>query len=551
MSYGLRFLIALILLMIFAEGVHAQNTDWKIKKQEWSATDEKSYSEFVSLIGAAVEKRECNSFQSCLKHPNNPYRGSDTDQLKIFADCAKLAYAFRAYFAWKNALPFSVVDDVELRNVPGNSGDKRYSRYGNQAASRLDFLPKLSGTTWKFPDAIQTLNHTVPDQVFSANFRFIYEGSDSEPLFEDFYPVAIDRDGIQPGTNIYDPNGHVAIVYKITDDGKIYFIDAHPDNSLTSGLFGTKFVRSNPGQGAGFKNFRPLKLVGAQFNSTLGSYVGGKIRPFKNSELPEYSIVQFFGTDGTSRPDWSKGPFTVDGVNYTYYDYIRIKMSKGNLILDPVNEIKSLALDLCQTSQDRAEAVDTALAAGIQTKPHPERLPYNIYGTDGEWEEYSTPSRDARLKTSFVELRQLAADLITKYEQHDPHLVYHGTNIKGDMLNAYLQVSNSCTVTYHKSNGQAVNMNLDQVRGRLFDLSFDPYHCAELRWGARDPQEVATCAADANKRAWYSQERWLRNQIERRYDVRMDFLLSELTGPKPGAGVEAPPDVDIVSFLRH
>lgn len=551
MNYSLKIFITLIVLMILTQGVQAQTVEWKIKKTEWSAADEKAYSEFVALMGKAVEKRECNSFQSCLKHPNNPYRGSDTDKLNIFADCAKLSYVFRGYFAWKNALPFSVADDLELRPVPGNDGDKRYSKYGNQVTSRLDFLPKKSGSQWRFVDAIKALNRTIPGSVYSANFRFHYENSDDEKLFTDFYPVDVTRESIVPGTNIYDPNGHVAIVYKVTDDGKIYFIDAHPDNSLTSGLFGTKFVRSNPGQGAGFKNFRPIKLVDAQFDSAQNSYVGGKIVPHKNADLTDFDLVQFFGTDRVPRTDWSKGPFVHEGVKYNYYDYIRLKLSKGNLKLDPMNEIRSLASDLCQTTQDRVDAVDAAVRSGVHLKPHPARLPYNIYGTSGEWEEFSTPSRDARLKTSFVELRKLAEDLLNMYLQHDPRLVYNGTDIKADMLASYQQVSTQCQIVYKKTNSEHVSLNLDQVRERLFDLSFDPYHCVELRWGARSAQELASCPDGANKRAWYSQERWLRNQIERRYDARMDYSLEELTGPLPGAGVAESPDVDIVSFLRR
>ena len=60
--------------------------------------------------------------------------------------------------------------------------------------------------------------------------------------------------------------------------------------------------------------------------------------------------------------------------------------------------------------QDRIQAVETGLKSGVQNKSHPDRLPENIYGTSGEWEEYSTPSRDARLKTSFLELRDTAED---------------------------------------------------------------------------------------------------------------------------------------------
>lgn len=551
-QFLVMFLIFFVLSLLVAADLHAQTSSWKIKKTSWSQADENKYTEFVSLIGQAVEKRQCSSLKSCLQHPNNPYRGSDASQINVFADCGKLAYVIRGYFAWKNGLPFSYATAMVLRDVPGNTGDLRYSSFGNQVAARADVLPRKLGAAWNLVNAINTLRSTIPDSVYSANYRFIYsDGESAGNNYPDFYPVDISRDAIRPGTIIYDPNGHVAIVYKVTDDGKIYFIDAHPDNSLTSGLYGTKFVRSKPGQGAGFKNFRPLSLVGATYNSQLDSYVGGQIVATKNSQISDYSVVQFFGTDLLPRQDWGKGPFVTGGVQYEYYNYVRTKLSKGSLQLNPMNEVKSLAADICQSLQDRVEAVASAIKSGVQKKSHPERLPYNIYGTSGEWEEYSTPSRDARLKTSFKELRDSAEEIFNRYQTHDPQVVYHGQNIKADMLRAYQDVSRSCAITYQNSNGQSVPLNLEQARQRLFALSFDPYHCVELRWGAASAAELASCTDDANKRAWYTQERWLRNQIERRYDARMDFSLDQLTGPQPGGGVATPPDTDIVSFLSR
>ncbi|MBC7421131.1 MAG: hypothetical protein H7328_10420 [Bdellovibrio sp.] len=549
MKQILKTVMIITLVSITSIRAFSQTADWKIKKTNWTDVDEKEYSEFVSKIGEAVEKRQCNSFQSCLNHPNNPYRGSDTAMLKVFADCAKLSYVMRGYFSWKKGLPFSFASDMELRDVPNNEGDKRYSKFGNYVNKRTDLLPRKSGTTVKFTNAISALNQTIINSVYSANFRVNFEGIDDAKLFSDFYPVEISREGIVPGTNIYDPNGHVAIVYKVTDDGRVYFIDSHPDNSLTSGLFGTKFVRSNPGQGAGFKNFRPYRVVGAEYVTEVASYVGGTIVPSKDSELPLHSLVNFFGTN-LSTTDWKKGIFQTDQGTLSYYDFVRVKLSKGNLKLNPVSEIKSLAEDLCQTAQDRAEAVAGGQKSGIQKKSHPDRLPVNIYGTSGEWEEYSTPSRDARLKTTFTELRGLAENLFNMYNQRDPRLVYNGANIKQDMLAAYLAVANKCQIQYIKSNGEKKSFNLEQARTRLFALSFDPYHCVELRWGATG-DELTTCGDDVTKKQWYQAEQRLRNQIERRYDVKMDFSLAELSSTKNGIGIEVAPDTDIVRFLSH
>lgn len=70
-------------------------------------------------------------------------------------------------------------------------------------------------------------------------------------LFRDTYPVAINRNSIKPGTVLYDPNGHIAVVYEVTTNGKVHLIDAHPDNSLTAITYGEKFSQTNVEIGGG------------------------------------------------------------------------------------------------------------------------------------------------------------------------------------------------------------------------------------------------------------------------------------------------------------
>jgi hypothetical protein len=80
-------------------------------------------------------------------------------------------------------------------------------------------------------------------------------------------------------------------------------------------------------------------------------------------------------------------------------------MAGGKLQFDPVREVHDMVDSNCNDLHYRSDAVEVALAAGTENLPQPTRLPPNIYGTEGNWEDYSTPSRDARLKTSFKELR--------------------------------------------------------------------------------------------------------------------------------------------------
>lgn len=538
----LRGILVVSTLMSVAFSAQAQSARWRITKTQWTDQDESNFGQFVARLGAAVEKRECFKVDTCLKSAANQYAGSDPASLRLFADCADLPYFLRSYFAWKNELPFSVQREVTARQS-GDNKDERYTKYGNYVTGRYDLV---AGNTGGF-NAVEALNSTVVNMVWSASFRLM--GLEDSGLFSDFYPVKLSREGIRPGTVIYDPNGHVAIIYKVTDDGRIFYIDSHPDNTLTSGMYTPKFTRSYPYQGAGFKNFRPLSLQGASKNWN-GEYIGGRIVAAKNTALPNFSTEQFYGNRPDPSGDWQKGQFIFRGASFGYYEYLRLALAKGDLKIDPPKDMRQNVADICTSLKDRVVAVDVGIKAGIDRKDHPERLPQNIYGTEGEWEAYASPARDARLKVSFMDLLAQSKQLIKRYRAHDPGIIYNGGNLAADLLNVYENESKACQFAYTTSAGQKVNLNVEEARNRLFDLSFDPYHCVELRWGAKSAQELASCSDNENKREWYRRERWLRYQWERKYDARMDYSLEELTGPKPGAGIAQPPDVNIVRYLN-
>ena len=85
--------------------------------------------------------------------------------------------------------------------------------------------------------------------------------------------------------------------------------------------------------------------------------------------------------------------------------------------------------------------------------------------------------------------------------------------------------------------------------GRLFKMSFDPYHCIELRWGA-EGDEGRSCPDNKIKLKWYTAEQRLRNQPDRTYDIQMGFDLEELGRRVNGTGIDTPPAVDIKSLIE-
>jgi hypothetical protein len=351
------FLFALLAVLLLAEG-QAYASAWKLSRNFWSEEDENAYSEFVERIGDS----KYSNLNKFIRDPQaNPFYGEEDKKFNLSPDCADLPYVIRAYVAYKLRLPFSYVSAIA-----GKGGDQRYSR-GNKP------------TSFKDQDFFSS-----PQQLFGQvtliNSGFFRMGPEVED--SDFYPVKIGKKTIRPGTVYYDPDGHVAIVAKVTEDGRIRVIDAHPDRTISKPWFGAKFTRGSKTNGGGFKKWRPVRYTS-----------DGKIIRTRNHNISDFSAedqyqrsFSFMGRDGLS-----------------FHDYVRMAMSGEGGRIDPVKEFVFMMKDLHEDICYRAEAVNLCIEKGINSRPHPGALPWNIYGTDGVWEEFSTPSRDARLKVAFRE----------------------------------------------------------------------------------------------------------------------------------------------------
>lgn len=488
----------------------------------WSAAMESEYSAFVTALGAAVAERRCGRLDRCLRDRTVNTLYDEGDQgLSFSVDCADLPYLLRGYFAFKRRLPFGYVS-----RVVGVGDDDRYT---------VNTRP-VEWTTWT--------RHRSPRRLFSEMTSAVHSGMYRlSPRRErgDFYPCAVRRGVVRPGTAFYDPNGHVLVVTEVRRDGVVYLLDGHPDGSLTYKRFGEAFAIGSRGLGGGFKNFRPLRWDGRVLHRAANTEIDG-----------------FDGESQWSPAVWSAGAHTETGETITeasvqeqrlrghhsrhrrrrrttaieqgYYDWVRRSLAASDAVIDPVQEFREQVVALCRDVADRADAVQTALRAGLQNRPHPGALPWNIYGTSGEWETYSTPSRDARLKASF---RQLYA--------HTQH--YATEPARRDAMRgvwAALTAESSCQVSYTATSGRSVSLTLGDVIERLFSLSFDPYHCPELRWGAPEgSEELRGCNDSAEKLGWYRLEQRLRNRVDREYGV----------ATRVNDGPERPPVVDVRVLL--
>ena len=283
--------------------------------------------------------------------------------------------------------------------------------------------------------------------------------------------------------------------------------------------------------------------------------MGGSIKAASNDQISDFSLEQYFGNVPHPSGVWHYGEFKHNDRTLKYYDYVRRKLASPEFRYNPIDELRFGMKAVCSDIKSRKVAVTRATDAQIHLRPHPKRLPPNIFGTYGVWEEYSTPSRDARLKVGFIELRRTVQNFYERYQAGDTSVDYSGDDLAADLLAAYEEEKDLCRINYWRSDDLRVRLNFSHVMNRLFDLSFDPYHCPERRWGARGA-ELESCTDDAVKERWYNAQRFLRNQAQRTYDIRMDFTLEELKPPmmaspeEGGLGVEAPADADLRGYLE-
>lgn len=556
----LVLMAVLVAAPVYANG--KKPITWQVKNKTWNKTFEKSYEEFIATLGKAKKSGACNTTSECLKSPvANPrfYNLNSNELDDVFSDCADLPYILRAYFSWMNDLPFAypinltpapikspelpaLLAELERLNIEYEKagflkkplikaqirsvrkkiyGDKdtdiRYNRFGNILRDKRYV---------KNGDNVNSVLVAVANSISTASFRTDASDNTTGALFRDTYPVAINRNAIKPGTVLYDPNGHIAVVYEVTKNGKIHLIDAHPDNSLTAITYGEKFSQTIVEIGGGFSNWRPFS-------------VEGQVTATGNDELADYSLEQF--NVGKK--------YTFNNTEMDFYEYVRNKLSEGALTYSPVVELTELMDELCHDVKERVVAVNAAITAGISSQNHPEKLPDNIYGTDGDWESFSTPSRDARLKASIREGRSLMIKMIEGYRNSDPAIKYEGNDLVGDLQKTYAKEAKVCSFEIKKTNGKAESFNLGFVLNNIFKLSFDPYHCIELRWGMLDQESLQSCAANNEKMHWYQAEQGLRNLIDRDYAVKMDYSLKELPGSRFGKVKEE--NISIEGVLKY
>jgi hypothetical protein len=446
-----------------------------VAERDWDDAAEEEFAAFVQAIGEAREEKVFRLAQG-LRNPHiNPLYTEEDSQLYFDNDCATLAYALRAYFAYKTRRPFSFI---------ANKG-RRY-RYGNR--------PQRFGDFSQYATFKSLLSNSM-SAVSSGHFRMhaALEGTDT-------YPVEITSDSIRPGVTYYDPGGHVLVVYRVDRvTGDIFMMDGHPDGTVTLKTFSYRMSRGSRRSGGGFRAWRQYHVV--PLEGPNGAFM---ISRELNRDSDHYSDIDQF-----------RDKYAIAGERVTFQEYVKAQMRDNGPLVTPLAGLEGRLDRICQQVEMRGHEVAQAEQEGWTVLPHTGKTPRKVFWGMSKWHRRNTAALDIRLRASVAELKTYVRKVLDLSRTNDPRLAWKGSyaELEAALVAEFERVASrsECRPTYINGMGEPVRLELRDVLQRVSRLSFDPYHCPERRWGAqKDSIELSSCVEDEARLQSYGRQTGLR-----------------------------------------
>jgi hypothetical protein len=385
---------------------------------------------------------------------------------------------------WSNILNTSSATPVSA--AAGQSAEAVASISQDPAAA----APKHLGLAASFGSYLRVL----ADGVHSGSARTYLNDNNS-----DYYPVPLTQETLRPGVVYADPYGHVLMLVKRIAQtreaaGVILAVDGQPDGTVGRKRFwrGNFLFAIDPALGsAGFKRFRPVVRDAAS----------GTLRRLKNAELADCSVVDQY-----------------DGGVEGFYDKMDDVLSPSPL--DPMTALLETVQALEEQVKTRVISVDNGrrfLAGGKPAADMPDGA--KIFEATGDWEDFSTPSRDLRLLVAIDVARALPARVARRPGRYAMPAGRSPDAVRAELEARLERELSERTFEYTRTDGSAWKLTLRDVidRQAALEMAYNPNDCVEQRWGAAaGSPEVSTCGAHApdaqvdkmsGYRAWFHERR--------------------------------------------
>lgn len=383
-------------------------------------------------------------------------------------DCADLPYYLRAYFAWKLGLPFALRDcDRGKSDRAPACGPILHNESVDEKIHGKDALERFRGFL-----------HLLANRVHSGSARTALDDE------TDFYPVALERAALRPGTIYADPYGHVLMISSWIEQtpehgGLLFAVDGQPDNSVGRKRFweGTFLFASDvKSAGPGFKAFRPI-VRGADKS----------LEPLPNKSLAS---------------DRRFAPFSVEQARLDREAfYARIAKLANPAGLDARAAYAETMNALVEQLTTRVGSVDNG-ERFMREKNNPVvPMPTGprIFETVGPWEDYATPSRDMRLLIALRVLSGLPARIV----EHPELFVLNGrktTEVRAEIEALHDKQIHERAIEYKRSDGSTFKLTVADIlaRRQALEMAYNPNDCVEIRWGASEgTADYTTCKRHA------------------------------------------------------
>jgi len=440
---------------------------WKTENS-WDREWENLYSAWLeALFLEATEKESWPDLDSILKQPDRNFLhnhlGHDEDsRLSLKPDCADNLFFLRAYFSWKNRLPF------------GFHQCSRGSLSRPPAVGRW-FHNELQAGPGDEARKFSRLMGLVMDTVHSGTGRTALAEDNS-----DYFPLPLSRNWLRPGAVFADPYGHTLVIVRWVPQtenrpGILLAVDAQPDGTVGlkrfwkgNFLFATEQVVGQPG----FKAFRPIVRT------------PGGLKLLSDREIQE-------------SPGYGNYSLEQRGLSPEFF-YNRMERLINPRPLDPETALKELFQALYEQLLVRVESVENGerylRAHPGQVIPMPSGAA--VFLAAGLWEDFSTPNRDLRLL--------IAMDTIDEFPDKvaaHPDLYLIKSSEKPEEIRARLkklstEMVRNLQISYPRSDGRRQTLTLEEIlrRKEAFEMGYNPNDCPEIRWGApAGSEEMSSC----------------------------------------------------------
>jgi hypothetical protein len=301
--------------------------------------------------------------------------------------------------------------------------------------------------------------------------------------------VALERGALTPGTVYADPYGHVMMVSKwfaqgsIPDSpyGVLIAAEAQPDGTIGRRRFwqgSFLFDPSTKAYGAGFKRFRPFDYD--RKSKTLTSLDNAALS--KQRELPRFSRAQY--------------EITKEG----FYEQMDKLINPKPLA--PSDHMHNLVDALDEAATRRVLSVNNG---EDYKKTHPGQVismpkGYEVFETQGAWEDFATPSRDMRLLIAIDTVNALPPRVEKKPELFALPPGSSPSAAARALRDALDRELRRRSFQYTRSDGVPQTLTLADVvaRAEALETAYNPNDCVELRWGApAGSDELKSCTHKA------------------------------------------------------